>query len=47
MVFQSFNLFPHLTALGNVIEAPVYVLREPVAEARKRGLRTADQGRCY
>ena len=23
MVFQSFNLFPHLTALGNVIEAPV------------------------
>ena len=24
---------------GNVIEAPVYVLREPVAEARKRGLR--------
>jgi polar amino acid transport system ATP-binding protein len=38
MVFQSFNLFPHLTALGNVIEAPVYVLREPVAEARKRGL---------
>ena len=38
MVFQSFNLFPHLTALGNVIEAPVYVLREPVAEARARGL---------
>jgi polar amino acid transport system ATP-binding protein len=38
MVFQSFNLFPHLTALGNVIEAPVYVLREPAADARKRGL---------
>ena len=38
MVFQSFNLFPHLTALGNVIEAPVYVLREPLAEAKARGL---------
>ena len=33
MVFQAFNLFPHLTALGNVIEAPVYVLREPAAAA--------------
>ncbi len=38
MVFQSFNLFPHLTALGNVIEAPVYVLREPIAQARERGM---------
>ncbi len=38
MVFQSFNLFPHLTALGNVIEAPVYVLREPAAKAQARGL---------
>jgi ABC-type polar amino acid transport system ATPase subunit len=38
MVFQSFNLFPHLTALGNVTEAPIYVLREPTAEARARGL---------
>ena len=27
MVFQQFNLFPHMTALGNVIEAPVGVLR--------------------
>ena len=35
MVFQSFNLFPHLTALGNVIEAPVHVLREPAAKARR------------
>src|SRR5262245_7683272 len=26
MVFQQFNLFPHLTVLGNVIEAPVHVL---------------------
>ncbi len=38
MVFQSFNLFPHLTALGNVIEAPVQVLRMPPAEAREKGL---------
>jgi polar amino acid transport system ATP-binding protein len=27
MVFQSFNLFPHLTALENIIEAPVHVRR--------------------
>ena len=26
MVFQAFNLFPHLTVLGNIIEAPVHVL---------------------
>ncbi len=38
MVFQSFNLFPHLTALGNVIEAPVHVLREKPAPARARAL---------
>jgi polar amino acid transport system ATP-binding protein len=37
MVFQAFNLFPHLTALGNVIEAPVHVLRMPQAEAQARG----------
>jgi polar amino acid transport system ATP-binding protein len=28
MVFQHFNLFPHMTALGNVIEAPVHVRAE-------------------
>ncbi|MCZ4602848.1 amino acid ABC transporter ATP-binding protein [Streptomyces sp. Lzd4kr] len=40
MVFQRFNLFPHLTALGNITEAPRRVLREPrdVAEDRARGL---------
>jgi len=26
MVFQNFNLFPHLTTLGNIIEAPIHVL---------------------
>ena len=29
MVFQHFNLFPHRTVLGNVIEAPIHVLRQP------------------
>ncbi len=38
MVFQAFNLFSHLTALGNVIEAPIHVLGEAPAEARARGL---------
>jgi polar amino acid transport system ATP-binding protein len=37
MVFQQFNLFPHKTALGNVIEAPCVVRKEPKAEAIKRG----------
>ena len=38
MVFQRFNLFPHMTALQNVIEGPVQVKREPKARARERGL---------
>ncbi len=38
MVFQHFNLFPHMTALGNVMEAPVRVRRLPRARARERGL---------
>ncbi|MBF9314682.1 ATP-binding cassette domain-containing protein [Bifidobacteriaceae bacterium NR002] len=35
MVFQRFNLFPHMTALENVMEAPVHVLHMNVQEARK------------
>ena len=33
MVFQQFHLFPHLTALGNVVEAPVHVLLKSRDEA--------------
>jgi ABC-type histidine transport system ATPase subunit len=36
MVFQSFNLWSHMTVLENVMEAPVHVLKVPKAEARKR-----------
>jgi polar amino acid transport system ATP-binding protein len=36
MVFQRFNLFPHMTALDNVAEAPVCVKKENRAAARRR-----------
>ncbi len=38
MVFQSFNLFSHMTALQNLIEAPMHVRGVPVAEARREGM---------
>jgi polar amino acid transport system ATP-binding protein len=38
MVFQSFNLFPHLTAVENVMLAQVHTLRRSRREARERAL---------
>ena len=38
MVFQRFNLFAHMTALQNVMDAPVLVGREAVSEARAHAL---------
>src|SRR5262245_31965193 len=38
MVFQSFNLYPHMTALGNVMLALTKVLRKPRLEAEKLAL---------
>ncbi|MFN7951494.1 MAG: amino acid ABC transporter ATP-binding protein [bacterium] len=38
MVFQRFHLFPHKTALANVVEAPVRVKGEPVAAATEAAL---------
>jgi len=36
MVFQGFNLFPHLTALENIIEAPIAVRGVPRAQAERQ-----------
>jgi polar amino acid transport system ATP-binding protein len=38
MVFQQFNLFPHMSVLENVIEGPVTALKMPRDRARARGL---------
>ena len=37
MVFQRFNLFPHMTALQNIMEAPMRVKGEPQKEVEERG----------
>jgi polar amino acid transport system ATP-binding protein len=53
MVFQRFNLFPHMTALGNVAEAPVRVKRTAPARAEADARRLlervglADKIDCY
>jgi polar amino acid transport system ATP-binding protein len=36
MVFQRFNLFPHMTALQNIVEAPLRVKKEPRSEVTER-----------
>ena len=38
MVFQQYNLFPHKTALENVMMAPIHVLKENPAEVRERAV---------
>ena len=42
-VFQSFNLFPHLTALENCMLAPVQLKRATKGEAREQALELLDQ----
>lgn len=36
MIFQSFNLYPHLTALENIMLAPIVVLNEPRSHVKER-----------
>jgi polar amino acid transport system ATP-binding protein len=43
MVFQRFNLFPHMTAMENVVEAPMRVKRETAAVALARGRKLLDR----
>ncbi|MEV7565251.1 amino acid ABC transporter ATP-binding protein [Streptomyces tanashiensis] len=43
MVFQRFNLFPHMTALANVMEAPIQVKGDSKAVARERAERLLDR----
>jgi polar amino acid transport system ATP-binding protein len=38
MVFQRFNLFPHMTALQNIMEAPIQVKGEDKAQVRERAM---------
>ena len=53
MVFQHFNLFPHMTALGNVSEAPTLVRKEPKDLAAERAHKLlhrvglSDKTHCY
>ena len=42
MVFQRFNLFPHRTVLGNLLEGPLYVLKVGREEAQRRARAALD-----
>ncbi|MEE9158184.1 MAG: amino acid ABC transporter ATP-binding protein [Gammaproteobacteria bacterium] len=39
MVFQQYNLFPHKTALGNIMMAPIHVLKQDKAAAEERAIK--------
>jgi len=43
MVFQQFNLFPHMTVLRNVMAGPVYALGRPAAEAEAAAKQLLDR----
>jgi ABC-type polar amino acid transport system ATPase subunit len=43
MVFQQFHLFPHLSVLANLMEAPVHVRQRAPEEARARGLQLLER----
>ncbi len=43
MVFQQFNLFPHLTVIQNLIEAPIQVRKISTAEARNAALKLLER----
>jgi polar amino acid transport system ATP-binding protein len=43
MVFQRFNLFPHMSVCDNVMSGPVWVKREPVAATRERAHRLLER----
>lgn len=43
MVFQSFNLFPHLTVIDNLIKAPTVVKKESKEEARSRAVKLLEK----
>jgi len=43
IVFQRFNLFPHMTALENITEAPIGIAKMPKNTARERGMALLDR----
>jgi polar amino acid transport system ATP-binding protein len=43
MVFQRFNLFPHMTALENIVEGPIRVRGVPAARANEAGRQLLDR----